>query len=177
MNDTKSSKSNARKTRKFKTYNAVDCALRKQGFKKSGLIATLLLEAFLEDNGRLLASKVTVRGVCEEGKFRDWRKELIDKGWLIWSEKQDDKGQYYSGKRLIPYLNREKLSSKEVVTKEEVLSKHEAATKAELQEVKERLSKVECGVEEIYKKLNLGEPDPPHYKKLQDKVIPKEERN
>jgi hypothetical protein len=168
---------NRTRTRKFRTWNAVQLALKKSKLPNHGTTATLLLETFLENDGRLLASKVISLGLCEEGLFREWRKNFLDREWLKWSEAQTDKGQYYPGKKLLPYINKEKLLSKEIVTKDEVLSKHEAATKAELQEVKERLSKVECGVEEIYRKLNLGEPDPPHYKKLQDKVIPKEECN
>lgn len=163
--------------RKFLTWNALQLALKKSMCSSHGATATILLEAFLENEGRLLAAQVLARGICEEGKFRDWRKELIDKEWIKWSETQTDKGQYFPGKKLIRYINKEKIASKEMVTKDEVLSKNEAATKVELQEVKDRLSKVECGVGEIYKQLNLGEPDPPHFKKLKDKVIPKDETN
>jgi hypothetical protein len=170
--------------RKYSTYNALMLALRKGKVLSFGTTSTLLLETFLENDGRILASQVVARGLCEEGKFRDWRKELIEKGWLLWSESQDDRGQYFAGKRLIHYINKEKITSKEIVTKDEVLSKNEAATKVELEDVREklaktdeRLSKVESSMNSIYKKLDLGEPDPPFYKKLQDKVIPKDECN
>ena len=170
--------------RRFQQNEALRVALFRQKFALSGSISTVLLETFLENDGRILASKVVARGICEEGKFREWRKELIDKEWLKWSENQDDKGQYYPGKKLLPYINKEKLSSKEIVTKDEVLSKNEAATKLELDDVKEklaktdeRLSKVENSMVTIYKKLDLGEPDPPFYKKLQQKVIPNDDRN
>jgi hypothetical protein len=169
-------------TRKFRTWNAVQLALKKSKQLNHGTTATLLLETFLENEGRLLASRAVSVGLCEEGKFRDWRKALVEKGWLLWSEAQDDKGQYFAGKKLLPYLNKEKLISKEIVTKDEVLSKHEAATKAELEEVKmklektdDRLCKIESSMQEVYKKLDLGEPDPPFYKKLQDRVTPKDE--
>jgi hypothetical protein len=179
---------NASHSRKYGTYNALMLALRKCKVTSFGKVSTFLLESFLENNGRILASQVVARGICEDGKFRDWRKDLLEKGWLIWSESQDDKGQYFAGKRLVPYLNKEKLRSKEIVTKDEVLSKHDAATKAELEEINEklnarlektddRLSKIEASMQEVYKKLNLGEPDPPFYKKLQELVIPKEKRN
>lgn len=168
---------NRSNARKYVTYNALMLALRKSKVSSFGSVATILLETFIENEGRLLAAQVVARGICEEGKFRDWRKELIDKEWLKWSEIQTDKGQYFPGNKIMSYINKEKMATKEIVTKDEVLSKNEAATKEELQEVKERLSKVECGVGEIYKKLNLGEPDPPHYKKLKDKIIPKDEAN
>lgn len=136
-------------SRKFMTWNAAQLALRKQKVPAHGGTATLLLEAFLEDSGRLTASKVVTRGLCNEGEFSSWRKQLVDKGWLIWSETQNDKGQYYPGKKLMRYINKEKIISREVVTKDEVLSKAEAATKEELQELKVRMSRIEEVVQEL----------------------------
>ena len=165
-------------SRKFKTYNALLQALRRNGVKDSGTTSTLLLEAFLENEGRLLASQVGALGLCEEGKFREWRKELIDKEWIKWNEIQMDKGQYFPGKKLINYINKEKLGQKEVATKDEVPSKAEFNTlKQELTDTKNRVTTIEESMKNVYSKLKLGEPDPPHYNKLKDKVIPKDEAN
>lgn len=152
--------------RKFHSYKALSESLRRAKIDKYGLVSTLLLEAFLENDGRVLAAQVVARGICDEGKFRDWRKELIDKEWLKWSEIQADKGQYFPGKKLITYINKEKISIKEIVTKDEVLSKNEAATKVEVQVLRNEIHQIKDSMEKIYDKMGLGPVDPPGYTKL-----------
>ena len=159
------------KNRKFSTYMSLTVALRKAGVEQSGKTATLILEAFLEDGGRITASKVVARGVCKEGCFSSWRKQLIDKGWLIWSETQNDKGQYFPGKKLMSYVNKEKISSKEIITRDEILPRAEAATKVELEAVKSQLDAIEQSMKKVYDKLELGKTDPPGYGKLHDRLV------
>jgi hypothetical protein len=180
MNGTNNAIKDGIKERRFKTYNAMEIALRKIKMRKPGAVATLLLEAFLEDGGRIPASKAVSREICNEGEFSAWRKQLIEKGWLIWSESQSDKGLYFPGKKLMPYVNKEKFLSREIVTKEEVLSKDQAATKRELEAVKKKLdatearvSTIENSMKKIYKNLDLGEPDPPGYNKLHVHLVEK----
>ena len=155
-----------KKDRKFITYNALEIAFRKLKMPNSGSIARLLLECFLEDGGRLQAGKVVARGICEEGKFSFWRDEMVKTGWLVWSPSQADKGHYFAGKKIIPYLNKEKMASKEIVTKDEVLSKNEVATKLEVQVLREEIHQVRNSMEKIYDQLGLGPVDPPGYSKL-----------
>ena len=159
------------KSRKFSTYMSLTVALRKAGVEQSGKTATLILEAFLEDGGRITASKVVARDVCKEGCFSSWRKQLIDKGWLTWSETQNDKGQYFPGKKLMSYVNKEKISSKEIITRDEILPRAEAATKVELEAVKSQLDAIEQSMKKVYDKLELGKTDPPGYGKLHDRLI------
>ena len=153
--------------RKFRMYKALSEAMRRSGMKSYGALSTLILEAFLEDSGRLTASKVVSRSLCNEGEFSSWRRQLIEKGWLLWSETQSDKGQYFPGKKLMPYVNKEKISSREIVTKDEVLPRADAATRVELEEVRVKLNAIEDSMKKIYAKLDLGEPDPPSFGKLQ----------
>lgn len=160
-----------RKERKYKVYNALEIALRKHKTPHSGATATLLLECFLEDNGRLNASKVVARGICEEGKFTCWRDEMIKSGWLVWNQNQGDKGKYFSGKKLIPYLNKEKIATKELATRDEIVTKDEVPSKEEFDDLKEKVAKIEASMREIYATLDLGEPDPPSYKKLMEKAV------
>lgn len=163
--------------RKFHSYKALSESLRRAKIDKYGLVSTLLLEAFLENEGRVLAAQVVARGICEEGKFREWRKELIDKEWIKWSETQMDKGQYFPGKKIINYINKEKIASKEMATKDEVPSKAEFNTlKQELSDTKNRVTTIEDSMKKVYSKLKLGEPDPPGYGKLQQHLT-KEETN
>jgi len=95
-------------------------ALHRHKMQDSGAHATLLLECFIENEGRLLASTVYARKLCEIKQFREWRKILIDKEWLIWNESQLDKGIYYPGKKLVPYINKENMARKEIATRESV---------------------------------------------------------
>lgn len=157
------------KNRKFKVYNALQLALRKGKIPNHGSTATLLLECFIEDSGRLQASKVVSRDVCQEGKFSTWRDEMIKEGWLVWSQNQSDKGLYFAGKKLIPYLNKEKLATKEIATRDEIITRDEVPSKREFDALRDKVEKIEASMKEIYENLDLGEPDPPLYKKLKEK--------
>ena len=137
------------KKRAYVVYQPLRKALERSGVSAGGATATLLFEIFLEDSGRLLASKVSSRGLCAEGEFGKWRKELIDKGWLVWSEKQEDKGFYTPGKKLLRYINKEKLASKELVTRDQVLMKEDAATRDEVQDLKARMNRIEEVVQQL----------------------------
>lgn len=150
--------------RSFKVYQSVRKALERQKIDKAGATATLLLEAFMECDGRILASTVYARKLCDEKQFRDWRKNLIEKGWLFWSESQTDKGIYFPGKKLVPYINKEKIAQKEIATRESVEklrsdldSKIDAkADRSEVIELKERMAKFE----EIARRLEAATGDP-----------------
>ena len=158
--------------RSFKVYQAVRKALERQKIDKSGATATLILEAFMACDGRLLASTVYARKLCEEKQFREWRKNLIDKGWLLWSESQTDKGIYFPGKKLIPYINKEKIAQKEIATRESVEkvkadfdSKIDTkADRSEVLELKARMAKFE----EIAQRLETATGDPITIKKIAD---------
>jgi hypothetical protein len=160
------------KNRKFVTWNAAQLALRKMGVPFHGAVATLLLEAFLENDGRLLASTIYARGLCEEKQFREWRKNLIDKQWLIWCETQTDKGVYFPGKKLILYINREKLAQKEIATRESVekvqstlFAKIETkADRSELEDLKKRMTHFE----KLAQRLEAATGDPITIEKIAD---------
>ena len=127
-------------SRKFSVYNSLEKVLRRSGVGQSGATSTLLLETFLDHDGRLLASAVYARGLCNEKQFREWRKNLIDKGWLLWNESQNDKGVYFPGKKLMPYINKEILAQKEIATRDSVEKvRAEKADRSELEETKKKL--------------------------------------
>ena len=108
------------KKRKYDTYPALMMSLKRSKVVSHGACATLLLDSFIENSGRILASQVVARGVCKEGEFKAWRKSMCEKGWLQWSANQPDLGQYHPGKKLIKYLNREKLENEEIATVREM---------------------------------------------------------
>jgi dGTP triphosphohydrolase len=149
--------SNARKAppnRKFRQSEPLRLALLRSGIELSGATATLILEAFLEDRGRIVASKAVARGLCKEGEFWQWRKTLIEKGWLQWSQTQQDKGQYFPGKKLMTYVNKEILAQKEIATRESVDQvRAEKADRSEFQETKKKLDATSSKLEETSSKL------------------------
>lgn len=165
------------KERRFKTYNAMEIALRKSGMQKPGAVSTLLLEAFLEDGGRLPASKSVARGVCKEGEFGQWRKALIEKGWLQWSESQQDKGQYFPGKKLMPYVNKEIIAQKEIATRESVEQvRAEKADRSELEVTRQRLEATNRALAEIAESVReiqeaLIPPDTPEKKRARERAL------
>jgi hypothetical protein len=153
--------SDGTRSRKFKTYNSLQLVFARSKFQSSGALATLLLETFIEHDGRLVASTVYARGLCDEKQFRDWRKNLIDKQWIIWCETQTDKGVYFPGKKLMPYINKEKIAQKEIATRESVEkvrsdldSKIEKkADSSELLETKQKLDITSKELQETKSKL------------------------
>ncbi len=155
----------AKSDRRFNCWNSVQLVLKRGGVQSHGSTATLLLETFVEDSGRLTASKVVARGLCKEGEFWSWRKSMIEKGWLNWSEQQPDKGQYFPGKKLIPYINKEKLYSKEIATKDEV------ASRAEFQDLKERMNRIEEVVQEL--KEAVAPPDTDEKRAMRERAARK----
>lgn len=139
--------------RKFKQSEPLRLALLRSGFEQSGTTSTLLLELFIEDGGRCSAAKVVARGLCKDGEFWAWRKELVEKGWLQWSEQQSDKGQYFPGKKLMPYINKEKLSSKEIATVDQIHSLDKKidskADRAEVNELRQQVNDLKEWVMEL----------------------------
>lgn len=94
---------------KYINWNKVKCALARAKIQSPGKAATLLLDTFLEQNARLRAAEVYKKDLCEEGKFYAWRKELCDKGWLVFELTNQGKvARYFPGKKLMKYINHEK---------------------------------------------------------------------
>jgi hypothetical protein len=164
--------SSGTKSRKFSNYNRLQQVFARAKFQSSGALATLLLETFIEHDGRLLASTVYARGLCDEKQFRDWRKNLIDKQWLIWCETQTDKGVYFPGKKLITYINKEKIAQKEIATRESVEKvRSDLSTKidtkadrSELEDLKKRMTHFE----KLAQRLEAATGDPITIEKIAD---------
>ena len=159
--------------------------------KSYSALATLVFDTSLKNNG-FLRKEVYYGSSFEQPDmtYKDWIEQLKKAGIFEHFKDENlnfekaDWIRFKPGPVTLSYINKEKIASKEIVTKDEVLSKNDAATKLELEAVKEklaktdeRLSKVEISMDTIYKKLDLGEPDPPFYKKLHQKIIPSDDRN
>jgi hypothetical protein len=138
--------------RRFSQYKPLECALRRSKFKRPGVLAGILLECFLEHHGELRSDSLISEGVCEKGEFTNLRKRLIQGGWVNWSEQQTYKAVYFAGKKLLKYLNREKLATQELATIDDIIPKKQLQkeferTRKRLSDVESRLSKVEDAIE------------------------------
>lgn len=132
------------KLRRFSTYKALECALRRGKYSRPGVLATHLLETFLEKNGEFRSDVLVADGACKPGQFTSLRRKLIRDGWVIWSEHQTYKARYFAGKKMIKYINTEKTTSCEVATMEDLSS---LATKTEVVALQKRVHKLEQVIE------------------------------
>jgi hypothetical protein len=149
--------------RSFKSYKLLSQSLSRNGVQKSGVTASTLLEAFIHLNGELKSSFVQGKGLCEPGKFKEWREDLIKSGWLSYTF--GDYSRHSPGPKLIKYINKEKLASLEIASIPDVehivsKAKEEMATKEELVAVKEKLEARVSLLEEAVKNM-IEEFDPP----------------
>ena len=82
-------------------------ALKNSKIEPNGKIATILLDCFINLDGKLRVPLFREKGLCQKsGEFYEMRKKLKSKGWL---EFDTDAGgkliRYYPGKKLIKYIN------------------------------------------------------------------------
>jgi hypothetical protein len=106
--------------KKFSTYNSVYLAIKRDSIKNPGVTASLLLECFVFNSGELRAATAEGRGLCELGKFKIWRDDLIAKGWLNYA--LGDYSRHTPGVKLLKYINKEKLVNTEIATAESVFT-------------------------------------------------------
>jgi hypothetical protein len=155
---------------KFVTWDALKMKLSRMKISNPGSLATLVLEAFLKDDG-FIPSKRYYNSVFEvPGKnYTSWIHEL-KKNEILESFKEEDSKKsdwvrFKPGKVILPYINKEKIVSKEIATKDEVPSK------LDVQDLKERMCKMEEAMTKVYGTLGLGPTDPPGYSKLVDHAV------
>lgn len=172
----------AKKTRKFSCYESLRMVLTRSGVSEPGATAGLLLDVFSADGGKIYAQSVVARGLCKVGGFKEWRDSLVKLGWINFDYNQaradKDFVKHKPGPRLLNYINKEKNASREIATIDELEAIEEkiktkadildVATKAELEEVKDRVAKIETSMTEIYEAFGLGETDPTEFQKLRN---------
>jgi hypothetical protein len=108
--------------RKYSVYNAMEIALRDQGFVLAGRLGSYLMEKFLANDGEISAKEADDKGFLEKMTFAEWRAALINKEWLEYDHDRavatKKIGVCSPGKRLNRYLNKEKILNKNLVTTE-----------------------------------------------------------
>jgi len=102
----------AKKTRvTVKEYKNLRDALYNAKYQSSGVVARLLLEAFIYEDGDISAEWFMREKACTKGGFTKLRDRLVRDGWLNF---RDETKRYLAGKRLRPYL--ETVKSAKAVT-------------------------------------------------------------
>lgn len=108
--------------RKYSVYNAMEKALRKDDFEFPGVLATFLMDIFLDGDGFITLNEAQGRSFCgkNRGDFSAWRDRLVEHQWISYDHQQalESKtiGKCLPGKRLNRYLNKEKLQNETLVT-------------------------------------------------------------
>jgi hypothetical protein len=93
----------AKKTRvSVKEYKNLRDALYNAEYKSSGVLARLLLEAFIFEDGDINADWFVREKVCLKGSFSKIRDRLVRDRWLHF---RDDTKKYFAGVRLKPYID------------------------------------------------------------------------
>ncbi len=108
----------SKKTRQFKQYDNLRKHLADHKIPKPGTVATILLKTFILNSGVLKADFAESKKVCKKNGFKKWVKSL-DK-WIVRDRSNDNWSQYKCIGDLLEYVNKEKISRGEIVTKNEL---------------------------------------------------------
>jgi len=93
----------AKKTRiSAKEYKPLRDAFYNAKYLSSGVLARLLLEAFIFEDGDIHADWFVRERACKKGNFTKLRDRLVTDNWLHF---RDDTKRYFPGVRLKPHLD------------------------------------------------------------------------
>jgi hypothetical protein len=116
-----------------------------------GKNASYLLDVFVKNGGKIFADELKPkdkeknpkgRGIIDGSRksFSVWLEKMEQKHWIIKENGPDYKyTRYYAGPKLVDFVNKEKISVKEIATKQEI---HDVADET-AREFDEKLNKVE----------------------------------
>ena len=86
-----------------KEANALGLALRRSGFQRHIILARLLLETWVWENGQMNADWFVREGACAKGKFSSLRSSLVKNNWIFFNESTY---RYHPARRLLPYIKK-----------------------------------------------------------------------
>jgi len=130
----------ARKTRVSSSEtNALRVALFSAKYEKATVVARLLVEAFLYEDGDINADWFVREKACTKGNFTKLRDRLVKDGWLHFRE---DSKRYLPGVRLKPHLDHVK--SAKAVTFSDLERKADRAELADLDARKADVSSLDA---------------------------------
>ena len=177
--------------KQYKNYLPMKCKLQRickvhPCLKQYGALTTLLFDTFLKNNGYLSSKDYYGSKFEVQGKnYTEWIHELKEARVIVQyksdGNKKSDFIRFAAGPLISEYINAEKLKANEIATKSELfVAENQIANlgtitnhhQQEIEALKARVSNLETdsvktkeSMNDLYKQLNLGEIDPPDYKK------------
>lgn len=146
------------RTRKYGCYGTLQKALSRDGVEHSGKVATLLLDSFIEGDGKIYRADLEKRGIIKKSDlFNNWRNSIIQKHWLSF-EQDGNFSRYRAGLKLIKFVNHEKLKLKDIATTGYVDSK--------IMELEKRLDEHDRAIRSMIEKF-----DPPYDDDKKEKYL------
>lgn len=102
--------------RRFRTYNRLRMALHRLKVASPGVVATLLLEAFVLGNGAIYSSNVVIKSICPPNQFKAWRDYMVELGVLLHIGKDHDNwAKYAPGPEIVEIINEEIAAKRKVL--------------------------------------------------------------
>lgn len=155
------------KTRKYGCYKTLSQALSRDEITHPGKVATLLLDTFVLGDRKIYRKDLETRQILKEtDSFKTWRSEICQKHWLVF-EHSDIQSTYAPGMKLIKFINREKMHSREIASLKDIVQVNEenkkilktktVATVDQLEELRAELEKYKHGLRAAIERWN-----PPH---------------
>lgn len=169
----------AKKTRVSSTeIRNLRVALHKGDYSSATIVARLLVEAFIFDDGDINAEWFVREKACTKGGFTKLRDQLVKDGWLHFRE---DTKRYFAGTRLRPHLETVKAAKSVTFAdlerkadksdldlkadKADIYDLNERkADRSELEELRQRMA----GFEELARRLEAATRDPITDEKIAD---------
>jgi hypothetical protein len=133
-----------------KHYKALMLQLGRDGYAKPGVLARLLLEGFVFENGVFSAERFYSEEVIPEKTFKAFRSKLQADGYWQYSESSASRKQYYPTKRLMSFINSARDNT--FASVKYVESRIEPVVE-DMNVLKERMHKIEAAVSELQKAL------------------------
>lgn len=164
---------------KYRQHENVRKGMASDKIANSSKVATILFKAFLELDGKLRVELCREKKLCmNSGEFYEWRAFLKKKGWLDYESDSNGRLRYYHpGRKLLPYINKEKSQNFELASKDEIrfsemrtnekiksveleahnqIEKKYSVLENEHEKMKDRMSKLEAAMDRI---INIVDPD------------------
>ena len=130
--------------RKYQTYHALFNRLRRLKIPKAGKLATLLLDTFIGQQGKLYAESVELSDLLSPNEtFKEWRKKLVRLGVLKFTLKHGKTGSKYAsyepGIKIISLIDKERRTraNEPVATMKSNLADTVAFLESELESLKQ----------------------------------------
>jgi hypothetical protein len=147
-------------------YNSLRVQLHKGKYRPSGVLARLLLEAFLFEDGAINSEWFVREKACSKGKFTTVRNRLVADSWLRYRE---DTNKYLPGVRLKPHLDGLKkvkwATLSDLDFKADRSDLELKADKSEVSELREDIRDIRAQLHQLFAMLDECNKPPPNEEK------------